>query len=216
MNKRAVCDFQGGVEVAQVEGLAREVRRAAGAKDDEIPALTVVIAHWMGARSVELVDRMIGSAALVTVDGRSRIMALRSAPDLRFAIAHEFGHWALRRIACLALEHADEERAANTFAAAILAPAPLVQRAFAYYGEDHRVMASQLRMSQTSTVLRIAEVRGDERVVVTRNGNVLARNTVAIPRDRAVSLARSRASKGLAKARLRGGIDEGRVALRAV
>lgn len=204
------------MEVAQVEGLAREVRRAAGAKDDEILALAAVIAHWMGARSVELVDRMIGRAALVTVDGQSRIMALRSAPDLRFAIAHEFGHWVLRQIAHLVLEHAEEERAANTFAAAILAPAPLVQRAFAYYGEDHGVMASQLRMSQTSTVLRIAEVRGDERVVVTRNGNVLARNTVVIPRERAVDAVRGRAPRGLAKARLRGGIDEGRVALRAV
>lgn len=189
--------------------------RHVGAEDDAIVSLVDVVTHWMGPRSIETVDRMVGRAALVTVDGRARIVAHRGAPDLRFAVAHELGHWALRTVARAELGHAEEERAANTFAAALLAPSPLVRAAYELFGERHDVMAERLRISQTSTVLRLGEVSGDPRAVVTRTGHVFVRNqSPTLTRERAAAVAHGRPVRGVAKARLRGGIDEGRVALR--
>lgn len=203
-----------GVEIEQ---LAMEVRRAAGASDEAVVAVVDLVIFWMGPNAIEVVERMIGRAALVTVDGVPRIMAKRGAPDLRFAVAHELGHWVLRFLARVSLDHVEEERAANTFAAALLAPPSLVRRAYEFFGEDLRVASERMHMSQTSMALRLGEVRGDPRAVVTRTGHVFTRNGgTALTRERAAEAARGKAPRGLAKARLRGGIDEGRVALRAV
>ena len=201
----------------EIEALAIEIRRAAGASDEAVISVVDVVVHWMGAGSVDVVDRMVGRASLVVVNGTPRIMAKRGAADLRFAVAHELGHWALRYLVRIALDHVTEERAANTFAAALLAPAVLVHRAYAFFGENIGVAADRLHLSQTSLALRLGEVRGDPRAVVTRSGHVFTRNANAtLTRERAVDAVRGRAPRGLAKARLRGGIDEGRVALRAV
>ena len=94
-------------------------------------------------------------------------------------------------------------------------PSPLVRAAYELFGERHDVMAERLRISQTSTVLRLGEVRGDPRAVVTRTGHVFVRNqSPTLTRERAAAVAHGRPVRGVAKARLRGGIDEGRVALR--
>lgn len=201
------------MEARDVEALALEIRRQSGVGDDVVVALTKVIEHHMGPDRIEFVDRMIGYGALVKVHGEYRIVLRRSYGDLRFVAAHEFGHWVFAK---LGLElGVEEERAANTFAAALLAPATLVERAYAFFGERTSVIAAKLLMSQTSAILRLGEVRGDVRAVVTRNGNVMVRNESAdLTRERAASVARSRSPKGIAKSRLRGGIDEGRVSLR--
>ena len=205
------------MQMKEIEGLAIKLRRAAGANDEAIISLVDVIVHWMGRRSVERVDSLAGRATLVTVNERSRIMIRRGAPDLRFATAHEFGHWAFRNVARVTFLGMDEEKAANIFAAAILAPQSLVRRAYEFFGEDTKEIADQLCLSQTSVVLRLGEVRGDPRAVVTRTGHVFTRNADAtFTSQRASAAARGKPSRGLAKARLRGGIDEGRVALRAV
>ena len=80
---------------------------------------------------------------------------------------------------------------------------------------DRSREGERLRISQTSTVLRLGEVRGDPRAVVTRTGHVFVRNqSPTLTRERAAAVAHGRPVRGVAKARLRGGIDEGRVALR--
>ena len=203
------------MEFRDIEGLAMAVRRGAGAGPEDVVSVVDTIVFWLGAGSVERVDRMVGRAALVTVDGRARIMARRGAPDLRFALAHELGHWALRHVGHVSLDPVEEERAANLFAATLLAPCALMRRAYEFFGEAHETIAAKINLSQTSTILRLGEVRGDSRAVVTRSGHVLARNTNAtFTRERASAAARGKGARGLARARLRGGIDEGRVAVR--
>lgn len=87
--------------------------------------------------------------------------------------------------------------------------------AYAFFGERPDVIAERLRISQTSTVLRLGEVRGEPRAVVTKTGHVFVRNqSPTLTRERAAAVAHGRPVRGVAKARLRGGIDEGRVALR--
>ena len=206
------------MDFLSIEALALDLRRGAGFLDDENVFVSEVIAHWLGDDGVELVPTMLGRAALIRANGRYRIVAKSGATDLRFALAHELGHWALRVHAGATFDHrASEECAANTFAAVLLAPGALVQKAYAFFGERHETIATKLSISQTATVLRLGEVRGDPRAVVTRSGHVFVRNQNAVlDGPRAVRAARGVAGRGLAKARLRGGIDEGRVALRAV
>ena len=220
MQEKKPCALEGAktsLTDVEIEALAIEIRRAAGANDEAVVAVVDIVTHWMGEGAIVVVERMLGRAALIRRHDRHAIALRKGAPDLRFAVAHELGHWVLRFIANLALEHAEEERAANTFAAALLAPPPLVRRAYEFFGENLGLAADKLHVSQTSLALRLGEVRGDPRAVVTRSGHVFTRNaSTTLTRERAADAARGRAPRGLAKARLRGGIDEGRVALRAV
>lgn len=206
------------MDAVHLEELARETRRQAGYADDEIVTMTDVVTHWLGPDGIRIYDRMVGRAALVRVGEQHHVAIRRDTADFRFAAAHELGHWILRFVAGVTfLTIGEEERAANTFAAALLAPTPLVAKAYSFFGEAHDTIAKKLFMSQTATVLRLGEVRGDPRAVVTRSGRVFVRNQgPALDAPRAREAARVRLPAGLAKARLRGGIDEGRIALRAV
>jgi hypothetical protein len=205
-----------GMDAVHLEELAKETRRQAGYDDDEIVTVTDVVTHCLGPDGVRVYDHMIGRAALVRVNDRFHIALRRGARDVRFAMAHELGHYVLRERARARFESVErEERAANTFAAALLAPTPLVTKAYSFFGEAHETIAKKLHLSQTATVLRLGEVRGDPRAVVTRSGHVFVRNqSAALDVEKARRAAR-RAPPGIARARLRGGIDEGRIALRS-
>lgn len=204
-------------EQLELELLAKEVRRRAGLKEDELALATSIAARVLGPEAVVLDPGMRGPAYLRrTIDG-FQIVVNPGARDVRFHVAHEIGEWALRALAKFDGDELQRERAANYLAAAILAPDEAVRRAHAAVGERIRTLATQFGLSQTSVVLRLAEVRGDERAVVTRTGNVLIRTQGAFPWTEVpiVDVARGDARwVGLAKAQLRGGIDEGRVAFR--
>jgi Zn-dependent peptidase ImmA (M78 family) len=198
-----------------LEDLARAVRRMAGLSDDELPTAPVIVARVLGPDTIQLVPELHGYGYLQrTEDGSFRILVRPDRPDLNFTIAHELGHWALRELAGFQGEVVEEERAANYLAGAILAPPPMVHRAHSQWGEKVRTIARAFGVSQTAMVLRLAEVRQEERAVVTRTGNVLARGMLW-SRVPVVDIARGdRRWRGLAKATLRGGIDDGRIALR--
>lgn len=203
----------------ECERLAREIRERAGLRDADNERSTVIVVRHLGPDGIKLDSELQGSAYLRTrLDGGYQIVIHPALPDLRFALMHELSHYGIREIAGWSLRADDEERGANYTAAAILAPPSSVRRAFAHFGNDlHRLkdMAEVFGLSQTSMQLRLAEVLGDERAIVTARNNVIARGTGWVP-ERAVALARGRRrSPGVAKVMLRGGIDEGRVALRA-
>lgn len=204
-------------EQLDLELLAKEVRRRAGLADDEVELATRIAARVLGPDAVALDPELRGAAYLRrTIDGW-QIVVNPGARDIRFHVAHEIGEWALKTLAQFNGTEVARERAANYLAAAILAPEAAVRRAHARVGERLRVLATQFGLSQTSVVLRLAEVRGDERAIVTRTGNVLIRTQGAFPWASVpiVDVAAPGGKwVGLAKAELRGGIDEGRVALR--
>jgi hypothetical protein len=203
-------------EQLDLELLAKEVRRRAGLGDDDLELATRIAARVLGPDAIALDPDLLGAAYLRrTIDGW-QIVVNPGARDVRFHVAHELGEWALRSLAQFSGSDVERERAANYIAAAILAPEAAVRRAHAAVGERLQVLASQFGLSQTSVVLRLAEVRGDERAIVTASGNVLIRAQGAFPWATVpiVDLARHGTWAGLAKAELRGGIDEGRVAFR--
>lgn len=202
----------------EFEEIAKEVRRRAGLNDDELELSTRIAARVLGPDAIALDPELSNPAYLRrTIDGW-QIVVNPGARDVRFHVAHELGEWALRALARFEGDDASRERAANYIAAAILAPETTVRRAHARFGERVQRLAGHFQMSQTAIVLRLAEVTGDERAVVTKTGNILLRTQGAFPWADVpvIDVARGETRwRGLTKATLRGGIDEGRVALRA-
>ncbi len=207
----------------EVEEVANVMRECAGFGDDDLPLAVDIAERVMGPNSV-----VYGAPSVPARLVKNTIVVPLGHPDLNFAVAHECAHWALRELAQWKADHAQTERVANAVGAALLAPRDSVITAYRHYGEDLPTLASLFAMSQTALVLRLAEVRAESRAVVTRTGNVLARiflidearstrerSSLAREQSRAiVRAARSnRETLGLARTTLRGGIDEGRVAV---
>lgn len=194
-----------------LEKLAEEVRGLAGVGPDDLPFAADIAAGVLGRERV-----VFGAPGTVAHYDGLRIVVPRDHQDINFAVAHELAEWALEKLAGYAPPHVTRERAANYLGAAILAPADTVRRAHDYFGERIPTIARTFALSQTSTTLRLAEVRRDERAVVTRTGHVLLRSQGTFPWAEVpvVEVARGGGWRGLAKATLRGGIDDGRVALR--
>ena len=204
-------------EQLEFEILAEEVRRRAGLLYDDRELATRIAARVLGPNAVAFDSTMSGAAYLRRTDDGWQIVVNPRARDVRFHVAHELGEWALRALARFEGTELARERAANYIAAAILAPEEAIRRAHQAHGERVRAIATEFQMSQTAIVLRLAEVQGDERAVVTRTGNILVRTQGAFPWANVpvVDVARGETRWAeLAKTHLRGGIDEGRVALR--
>lgn len=203
-------------EEGDLEGLAAELRRLAGLGEDDL-VLAPTIAKRLGV-PIRMAPTLQAAACLAVVDGQFRIYLRGVGSDSNFDVAHELGHYALRSLA--RYDGPQEERYANYVAAAVLAPPPIVREAHQRYGalKAIRPLAKTTLLSQTAAQLRLGEVIGDERAVVTASGNVLIRTRGAFPWAE-VSIIdaddRTFRSLGLAKTTLRGGIDTGRVALRA-
>lgn len=194
--------------VSQLEAIAETTRVRAGFGADDVPLATEIALRLLGP------SRLVYGAPEMParlLDGR--IVIPKGHPDLNFAVGHELAHLRLRDEDCLPDDHVERERAANYLAAAMLAPPEQVLRARAHFGERLGTMARLFGLSQTATVLRLGEVVGDDRAVVTRSGNVLARGQLFDAKV-AIEIARGWARmSGVRRRHLRGGIDEGRIAL---
>lgn len=173
----------------------------------------------IGPESVAIVDRLACGARL-RWDRDGYVIEIQTGlPDMNFACAHEIAHWALRTLEGYEGEH--EERYANYVGAALLMPRALVRAGLEFYGrklEAVEPMARAVLVSGTAANLRLGEVTADQRVVVTKTGNVLRSSDEAFaePDVDVRDIARRRGkTPGIVKVALRGGIDEGRVALRA-
>jgi hypothetical protein len=204
-----------GVQL-ELEGLAREVRRLGGASPDEVISGPELVERVMKTR-VRIAPTLTTTACLAFDGAFYRVVLREVADDSNFDCAHELSHFALRTIA--RYSGPDEERHANALAATILAPAALVRAAIRQHGRDFgalRPLADVVQISQTAAHLRLGEILGDERAVLTkknRNRIVRGRGGYGWAKAPLLSVLRGhRDVPGLAKTALEGGIDEGRVA----
>lgn len=199
-----------------LELLANEIREQAGVEGDELPLASEIAVRLLGEDGFAYGHEHAGAR----LDGL-RIIVPRRHPDQNFVIAHELGEWALKYIAKYNGPPNKKEAAANYIAAAIIAPRAAVEAAYRQYGEDVDTMSRAFVMSRTSMVLRLAEVLDQERAVVTgQNRNVIVRNARAVnwadPKIVRLAKGEIREYPGLVKTCMFvGGIDDGRVALRA-
>lgn len=193
------------------EGWAADLRRMARVGPDELPLAPEIAGRILGPARV-----LFGAPGTgARLDGL-RIIVASDHPDINFACAHELAEWYLRDAARVRCAHIARERAANSIAAAIIAPPGAVRTAHAHYGERILPLAKTFGLSQTAAVLRVAEVVRDERAVVTRSGHIFVRSQGAFGWAALAAAPDGVSPDGRAvrRRRLHGGIDEGRVALR--
>lgn len=199
-----------------LESIAKDTRRQAKlAAEDVVPSETIA-RRLLGPNAIERVPRFSATGMLVPVHGQHRIFLRRNAPDENFTIAHELGHWSLRKVGYCG---PNEERYADVIGAAIVATPEATRRAHLTFGENLAPIAKAFRVTQSFVVLRLAEVLHDERALVSRQAvRIRSSGAFAWPDDpeEVRSWERSRRPpQGVKRSALRGTYDRGRVAFLA-
>lgn len=140
----------------ELEHIAEAAYRDVGL-DPERPHPTRLARALLGVDAVLRGPRPVATpAALVRVGESWRIVIGRSLPPLYalFAVAHELGHWLLRRHG---LDDTDEA-AADYLGAALVAPRPAFRAAWRTKGCELAQLAEALHMTETGAALRLGEV----------------------------------------------------------
>ena len=120
----------------------------------------------LGARTLEYARGLRGGAAIGRVgDGWRLYVRPGLPPEVEsHAIGHELAEWHLRR------EYDGQiEARADRLGAALVAPRPALLAALRAVGEDDAALARAFVVTQPSAALRVAEVTGRPRAVVTRH-----------------------------------------------
>lgn len=187
------------------EADAVEIYQRAGVDPAEPEGPGALALALFGREAVAYVapHRLVRDAAGGTLNGRWRIAVRRDLPPERetHAIAHEIAEWHLRRTCSERVE-----RMADRLAAALVAPREALASVLRDVGEDYPAIARTFVTTQTSAAMRVAEVTGRPRVVVTRSW-VFVRGRPWVwgaSLEEVRALARSRARHpGLTRTRLR-------------
>lgn len=148
-----------------LEGIAEAAYAEAKVETDD-GDVELVVERLLGPDAIRRGPRPVhGPAALVRVQDRWRIILGRSVPmpAALFYVAHELGHWLLRRHD---VDVHDEEAAADFIAGALLAPRRAFVAAVRTHGHDLTALAEAFDVTETSAALRLGEVLRVPLVVV--------------------------------------------------
>lgn len=172
--------------LADAEGTARYLYECAGFdyKDAQLPSTIAERIHGAGClRVVPMRDRL---AEVSWHGGRVRIAIASRVREPEWLIGHELAHLAERSV------HArggETEAYCDLVGACLLMPPAAFREALSEFGENYEALAAHFGTTPTAVALRVGEVTGEPRVVVTPS-TVLARGAVAITHDEARRLAR--------------------------
>lgn len=142
-----------------LEGTAESLYLEAGLDPSE-PALQARLARaLLGPSGLEIVPAATlrtTRARLAFVESRWRIFVRRGPKaEMAFGVAHELGHWALRREG---YQDQDEELAADYIAGALIAPRAAFLRLLREYGPVWGPLADRLGTTESLVALRYGEV----------------------------------------------------------
>ena len=193
------------MDAGWLEGVAAALYYEVGAEPDE-PQLQLRLARaLLGVDSVDIVPPGVlktTRARLALVERRWTIFVRRQArAEMAFGLAHEIGHWALRREG---YRGDDEELCADYLAGALVAPRRAFLRAVGELGRDLPSLAERFGTSESLVALRYGESTSVPLALV-RPGLVRVRSQLEfVWPDEAtiVRWAAGRAPRGLAKTRL--------------
>jgi len=136
--------------------------------DPSEPVSTFKLAtRWLGPDTViRPVTPMTSPAMTFVLHGERRI-AIKRQVDARYAgfyVGHELGHILLDEIG---YRENDVEQSADRIGAALVCPRPATVALYKCFGRDFEAIADELGCTETLVALRLAEVRGLTRAVVT-------------------------------------------------
>lgn len=179
------------------EGTARYLYERAGFeyKNEVLPSL--IAERLYGSGCVRVVAHSARLAEVTTHGGRVRIAVAARAREPEWLIGHELAHLAE------GTRHArggETEARCDLVGACLLMPPWSFRQALSRFGEDYVALAENFGTSETAVALRVGEVLGEGRVVVTPH-TVLARGEVQITEDEARHLAK-RGGPGVAVVRI--------------
>ncbi len=197
-----------------LEVLAEAVRRLADLEPDQIvPADHIVVAVLGEGSLFEAPHLVTTRAALVRVGKSVRVYIRPGQVDRHFLLAHELGHWILRREGHK--EWATDEESANHIAGAILAPASTYARAAKAVGATaYDELGRIFHTTSTSAALRDHVLSGADMSIVAAKVRVL-KQRFAWPEESVVrEWATGDPPHDLTKVKLRSPYDLGRVVLK--
>lgn len=155
------------MDVTRVEALAVDFYRRLRL-DPERPVDTFRLARlFLGKGALDRGTTIAGERATTyKVNGQRRIAVNRKIPIeyAQHAVGHELGHAIFDE-----LGHRDEniETMCDLFGAAVMAPIPAVRALLRAFGRDHAAIAEEVVSTQTWAALRVAEVLGIPRAIIT-------------------------------------------------
>lgn len=123
----------------------------------------------LGAKAIERPIRLVGGSHAYQVNEKWRIAVSRmlTVEYAAHAVGHELGHAVFAMQGIRFETDADEERAADLFGGALLAPAPAVRAFYRARGMKLRAMAIEAVSTTTWAALRMGEALGIPCAVVT-------------------------------------------------
>lgn len=198
------------LDAQALESLAVAVRRIARLEPDEIVPSASIVDRVLGHGGLQIVRSLSTPAVLARVADQWRIYLSGRAIDTNFVVAHELGHWILDREGVP--RGRETEVQASYIGAAIIASPQAMRRAYFYYGERYAQLAKAFGATQSLVALRIAEVLGADRALVSTV--VRVKGAFAWPDAEVVREWATAPPAGVARVPLRGAYDRGRVVLK--
>lgn len=198
------------MDLADIEGEAEAIYRAAGFDSDEQAPSVALARRLLGPEAIRnsFADRLPGNGALVRVgnDWRIYIRAGAEVRVKRFVLLHELAHWALGARAT--------EEDCDALAAALLVPRRAFIRHLRSTGVALPRLARVFSTTESCVALRLGEATDQPLVLVAPRSVRVRGREWSWPNEESLrALARGHAP-GLKKTRLRE--DSRRVVLRAI
>lgn len=180
--------------LGEAEATAREIYGRAGLGPTDVLRPSLLATAILGRGRVRL-ERMSRLGAVVWVGGRPEIhVSDRVRPENReWVIGHELAH------IVRGTEHVSgalEEQVCDCVGACVLMPRRPFLAAIGRLGEDYAALAEAFGTTPEAAALRVAEVTGEGRVVVTPT-RVYAAGEVTVLEEQARQLARAGGRPGI-------------------
>lgn len=199
---------------SDLETIAAFVRHEAKLHELEIVTAFRVAERLFGRGAVRVIPHLSVSGAIATIQHETRIFLREGIPDPNHTTSHELGHWG-QDVTGIP-RGPDTEAYADYIGAAIIVPPKALQAAYQAVGFNLSALANTFRCTQSLIALRCGEVLGHDLALVARQTVRTRQTSFPWPDPPTVrSWAKGRPPKGLAKVRLTGDYDRGRVLLRA-
>lgn len=155
------------MDTGAIEGLAVAFYKRHG-RDPSMPCNAATLARAeLGDNCIVRGVPLFGANAVTFWREGRRLIALRKNLPIPYALFHIFHELAHLIFEVEKYEADDLERACDYLGACLMVPRPAAGKLYSVFGSDFSAIAEATKTTETMIALRLAEVRGTARVVLT-------------------------------------------------